>query len=251
MKKMTARDRLLLIVLSVIAVVAILYKFMYVPMQDKKIELKDQIVGLETQTNDVASLQAKLDAIKSQSSELETEINKMDAQKGFGVMNYQELMTYLGESAKEYKVDVTSFQRMKFENKTNYWEVPFELTVQGDYQNIILFVDSLYQLNEYFAIRQLNLQQVDMIPMIPTGQSETGEKASGFAWGPQFIERLNENVPSNLLTPKENENEAEEQDRYAQYLTSLNGSGAIERKVELTFSFHFISLEETPADLKE
>lgn len=249
MTKMTPRDKILLVALSVVAILAVLYQFAYVPLQDKKIQMKDEIAGLEAQTKDIQSLQVQLDNIKSQSSELETEINKMDAQKGFGVMNYQELMTYLGESAKEYKVDITSFHRMKYENKVNYWEVPFEITVQGEYQNIILFVDSIYQLNEYFAIRQLNLQQIDMIPMTQEQAAEEG--SSGFAWGPHFIQRLNENVPSNLLTPKEDENKEEEKDRYEQYLSSLNNNGKVERKVELMFSFHFISLEETPEDLKE
>lgn len=249
MKKMTPRDRVLLLVLSVVAVVALLYKFAYVPLQDKKFQLKDEIASLKAETNDIPSLQVQLNTIQSQSSELETEIDKMDAQKGFGVMNYQELMTYLGESAKEYDVDITSFHRMKYENKINYWEVPFELTVQGDYQDIILFVDSVYQLNEYFAIRQLHLQQIDMIPMSALTSTEKG--ITGFEWGPSFIQRLNENVPSNLLAPKSDETEAQTEDRYAQYLKSLDAKSSVERKVELMFSFHFISLDETPEDLKE
>lgn len=247
---MTPRDRMLLVILSLVAVVAILYKFAYVPLQNQKFELKEQMTSLQAETKDISSLQTQLNNIKSQSSELETQINKMDAQKGFGVMNYQDLMTYLGESAKEYEVDITSFHRLKYENKTNYWEVPFELTVQGDYQDIILFVDSVYQLNEYFAIRQVSLQQIDMIPM-NVQPTEEGNGLVGFEWGPAFIQRLNENIPSNLLTPKADETEQQTEDRYAQYLQSLNGNGSVERKVELMFSFHFISLDETPEDLKE
>lgn len=259
MKKLSAREKIMVGVLIGGLLLFALYKILYTPLQEQKTALSQEIETLVVQTKNLEALQGQLTQIKSQSSELQSEIDKMDVEKGFGVMNYQELLTFLGEAANEYDVDIIQFKRLDYEDKVNYWEVPFEVSLQGDYRDIILFVDSIYQLDDYFAIRQLNLKQIDMIPMtdkVSKGELPEENKGVGFDWSPDFINRLNEMIPSDILSSEAGGTEGETKPSegsadYQSYLNQIKGNYQVEEKVELMFSFHFISLEETPEDLKK
>lgn len=251
-KKTSGREQKLILFLFVGLLGYVLFQYVFAPLQVKKEELKGQMAELEVETKDLDMLQNELNIIKSESSLLEEDIKDMDAKKGFGVMDYQELLTYLGDSALRYGVDVVNFERLPYVNRTSYWEIPFEVSVQGDFQDLILFVDSIYQLKDYFAIRQLDLHQIELKPtVIETGE---GSASTGtvpqFEWVSDFVQRLSQNSAMDVDLAIKEEGVESESIPYADYINKLQEGKGKQEKVELLFVFHFISLEETPADMK-
>lgn len=247
LKKLSSRERKLLSVIVIGLLLYVLYTNVLTPLQAKKGELSDEITKLQAEAKDINGLEVSLESVKSQSSDLQEEIVKMDAQKGFGVMDYQELLTYMGESALNYEVDIVNFKRLPFEDKDNYWEIPFHISVQGEYRDLILFVDSLYQIEEYFAIRDLSLKQITLTPMTEEVEGEEEETdSSRFSWLPGFVEQLDRNLPSEIGL----EIEGVEGESYSKYIDQVKGLNETKEKIELTFSFHFISLEENPENMK-
>lgn len=249
-KKLSGREQKLVLILFMGLLAYVLFQYVFSPMQVKKAELKGQMEILETEMKDLDMLQNELDKVKSESSVLEEDIKEMDAKKGFGVMDYQELLTYLGDSAQKYGVDVVNFERLSYVDRMNYWEVPFEVSVQGEYQDLILFVDSIYQLKDYFAIRQLNLHQIELVPttLNPEGETEAEAAVPQFPWVSDFVQRLNQNSALDMELEVDEENVGAAV--YADYLEQLQKGKEKQEKVELMFVFHFISLEEAPANMK-
>lgn len=259
MKKMSKRERGLVIGLIGFLLIYVLYQYAFSPIREKKSGLSDKVSELESQVKDMDVLEGQYTRVKSQGEALKMDIKKMEVEKGFGVIDYQTLLTELGRNAKEYRADVIKFKRLEYKEKNNYWEVPFEVSVQGEYRDIILFTDSIYQMGKYFVMSQIDMKQVDLIPMTNDVNGEEGESETkvkpGFEWGPQFIEKLNDGssfTPNSIAQGQQANQVPNEtgQTNYMDYLNEVQSQVKSEQKIQLDLKFHYISLTK-PDDAKE
>lgn len=251
MKKMSPREMVMVVGLLIALLGYGFLTFVWDPMEAKKAELTTEMTKKEDELfrKNVEALEAQKRKLHNEKSEAGLKIEQIKQEKTFGVVNYQELIEYLGKEADSLQVDVVQFKKQDPQNTNAYWEIPYEVTVQGNYDNIIRFVNSFYELENYFLITGLDMREVARIPMtdkVADGNPELTEDID-FEWASEFIEKLDKSIPSELLKDSEEafmEDFATEMDKLEEELSKEEKNVEISDKMQLKFMFHFVSLEE-------
>ena len=226
--------------------------WVYDPLSAEKEKLFTEKVKLEDTIfqKNIPNLEKKMGELEKESNEVLLQLAEIKKTRDFGPIDYQELITYLGKEADSLGVDVVQFRKHDFINQNVYWEIPYEITIQGDYDNIILFVNSLYKLDKYFYVTGMDLREVSLIPMsdkVVSGD-ETLKEEIKFEWANGFIEKLDKTIPSDIKST--DKDEVDSQDSFmSDFATEMEEIQteemfSVKDKLQLNFTFHFVSLDD-------
>lgn len=228
------------------------YEFVWVPAKSSEADLLTEQQKLESdlKQKNVPLLEKKLQNLKKEKDNFNLKIAEIKEKRTFGTVDYQKLIEYLGKEADTLEVDMTRFKKMEFRNQKVYWEIPYEVVVQGKYENLILFVNSLYKLENYFFITGIELQEVARIPMTEKTIEGSNNLRNDieFDWAKDFMDKLDRNIPPELRQDMQEEFMKEFADEMRKFEDELqditNEEAMIHDKLQLRFVFHFIELDE-------
>lgn len=247
-KKMSTRELAMITVLGFALFGYGFYSFLWSPMEAEKTVLLEEKNEIESKviSKNIEGLNKEIISLENEAKSVDFQLEEIKSNREFGAMDYQELLAYLGNRADTVGVDMTDFEKLEFNDRKVYWETPYEVTVQGEYMDIINFVNSVYQLDNYFYLTSMDLREISRIPMTDDtlqGESSLREKIL-FEWAPEFMNALDEEIPSELRAELEENYENEYQEAMSRIEEEKEKSFKLDEKLQLTFTFHFITLEE-------
>lgn len=138
-------------------VFAIFYFAYYSDGQSRIVSISTQIVNLE---KEIRALEKK----KSQVKELEAEVaaNKATLEKLKEILPEQKEVSQILKKVQSIitsaRLDIQKWSTMSEQPKEIYVEVPFGITVDGNYHNLGMFFDQLAKLKKIFTVNNLTLK---------------------------------------------------------------------------------------------
>ena len=128
------------------------------------------------------------------------QLDELYKMKKFGYLDYTKMMDYLGEKATETDIDIITLSKVETRQNGKHYEVPYYVTLKGKYENLLMFVDSLYQIENYM---QINAFQINQKASSEEKNGTTNDNSSNYEqWMNTFAQRLNKD----LKTEKVKEN---------------------------------------------
>ncbi len=161
-QKLNEREKILTILLLAIIPLVLYIQLYFIPTKDKiakirkeKIQTKEQINRFKLYQLKTKKLTQKLEKIKKITIEAEkilpekTEISK--------------LLRELAGEQKRFGIEIIKLNTKKEEYKDDYAIIPLELNVQGEFNNIILFLDNIRKKDRILNPQAIDLKKKDQI----------------------------------------------------------------------------------------
>lgn len=247
-KKLSQRDTYLVVGLLIIAVGYVFYQYLLTPISQKITDQKNMESQLTEQisSKDENALIEKQQNLSKEKQNFNTKLAKIKEEKNFKPVEYQELLTYLGQQADTLGVDIVKFSKDDVQELNSYWQVPYRITVQGDYKNIVQFINTLYKYDNYFSIDGMDLKQVSMIPMTDKVTDGNADLSSAikYSWASDFIQKLDKSIPSTILATASTSDSSSDGSNTTTDNSNKKANTNFDEKVQLDFTFSFITLEE-------
>ena len=247
-KKLSQRDTYLVVGLLIIAVGYVFYQYLLTPISQKITDQKNMESQLTEQisSKDENALIEKQQNLSKEKQNFNTKLAKIKEEKNFKPVEYQELLTYLGQQADTLGVDIVKFSKDDVQELNSYWQVPYRITVQGDYKNIVQFINTLYKYDNYFSIDGMDLKQVSMIPMTDKVTDGNADLSSAikYSWASDFIQKLDKSIPSTILATASTSDSSSDGSNTTTDNSNKKADTNFDEKVQLDFTFSFITLEE-------
>ncbi|HWI41638.1 MAG TPA: type 4a pilus biogenesis protein PilO [Verrucomicrobiae bacterium] len=165
--KIPNKQKVLLLVVSVAAVVAVMYFLLYQPKQKEYAELRAKLETLNTQVAENRKVANNLPKYKAEfeklSKDLEAALTELPNQK-----EIPSLLTSITNLGKEAGVDFLLFKPRAEEPKDFYAAVPVDITVSG----------SFYSISKFFALVARMPRIVNLSNLAFTDIKEAGNKTS-------------------------------------------------------------------------
>lgn len=137
--------------------IGLFYFFIYSENQSRIVSISTQIENLE---KEIRALEKK----KSQVKELEAEVaaNKATLEKLKEILPEQKEVSQILKKVQSIitsaRLDIQKWSTMAEQPKEIYVEVPFGITVDGNYHNLGMFFDQLAKLKKIFTVNNLTLK---------------------------------------------------------------------------------------------
>lgn len=228
------------------------HETVWIGLQEEEEILLSEKSNLESNLNakNVSALEVTLKDLNERNQEAELRMEEVFSKRTFGAMDYQKLISFMGAEADALGVDLVTFKKIDIQDKKVYREIPYDVTVQGSYENIILFVNSLYKMEKYFYFTGMSLGEIERVPMteLVIEGSEELRQSIEFTWAGEFMDKLDESIPADLRkeTKEALMNEFyRDLEKYESNI-DLNLAEAEEvayDKLQLRFVFKFIELD--------
>jgi len=135
----------------------IFYFAYYSDNQSRIVSISNQIVNLE---KEIRTLEKK----KTQVKELEAEVaaNKATLEKLKEILPEQKEVSQILKKVQSIitsaRLDIQKWSTLQEQQKEIYVEVPFGITVDGNYHNLGMFFDQLAKLKKIFTVNNLTLK---------------------------------------------------------------------------------------------
>lgn len=134
--------------------------FYFVYYSDSQSRITGISKQIETLENDIRALEKK----KSQVKELEAEVaaNKATLEKLKEILpekkEVSEILKKVQSIVTSARLDIQKWSTMAEQQKEIYVEVPFGITLDGNYHNLGMFFDQLSKLKKIFTVNNLTLK---------------------------------------------------------------------------------------------
>lgn len=195
MKELKEKKHLIIGVLTVLILFVVIFKFAYKPVANKKAEVQNEIdLKSDNKEINLEDLKNELETETQRADNAEKELNKLYKVKQFGYLDYTQMMEYLGERANQYDVDIITLKKEEVRDSGDgqKYEVPYYVNLKGTYENLLLFIDSLYQIDNYMEIQAFRLNQR---PSSEQKETVTNDNSESYKqWMQTFSERLNKDL---------------------------------------------------------
>jgi len=213
MKKMSYRDRGLLIVLALFIILAAFYKYVYEPFEAKAKELtqKRDELKMDANAKNVDSVSERIDALNKQFKVEEAEKKQYEQKRMITKEQQEKLLLFIGEKANELDINLNKFEEVETESTSSYNVVGYDIKAQGDSKNLVLFLNSLYKFYNYCFITDLNLRKVEVEPTFDTDKIDTltDEEKTIMNWDEDKIKLILMDIPP-FIVPKKSDDSKEE-----------------------------------------
>lgn len=213
MKKMSYRDRGLLIVLALFIILAAFYKYVYEPFEAKAKELtqKRDELKMDADAKNVDSVSERIDALNKQFKVEEAEKKQYEQKRMITKEQQEKLLLFIGEKANELDINLNKFEEVETESTSSYNVVGYDIKAQGDSKNLVLFLNSLYKFYNYCFITDLNLRKVEVEPTFDTDKIDTltDEEKTIMNWDEDKIKLILMDIPP-FIVPKKSDDSKEE-----------------------------------------
>lgn len=235
MKKMTKRDQLLLLFLTLFVVLAAFFKYVYEPLEGRIKEASEKRDSLQSQveTNKIDVLNTKVKSLDSQLQMEEAEKKDFEKQRMITKAQQEQLLQYIGEQAKKLGINLSKFEEKETKLSSSYNVVGYDIKARGENKNLILFLNSLYSFYNYCYITDLNLRKVEISPTFETTDLKTltPEEKLNVDWDDDQIKLILMDIPP-FIVEKDLEKKAEEKQKKPS-----------RKELQIDFSLYFILSE--------
>lgn len=154
----TKREKVLVLVLSVLVPSFLFYKFIYIPFNEKIYNLRNEIKNLELEISKLESLVKKekeMDLQYQKRREFLEEIkNILPTEK-----EIPELLKSISENAKKNKLEIIKFSPVKEEKRDYYDLIAFNMELRGYFHDLIKFINDITKMP-----RLVNIDEVEFVP---------------------------------------------------------------------------------------
>jgi len=206
MKKLSYRDRGLLIVLALFIILAAFYKYVYEPFEAKAKELtqKRDELKMDANAKNVDSVSERIDALNKQFKVEEAEKKQYEQKRMITKEQQEKLLLFIGEKANELDINLNKFEEVETESTSSYNVVGYDIKAQGDSKNLVLFLNSLYKFYNYCFITDLNLRKVEVEPTFDTDKIDTltDDEKTIMNWDEDKIKLILMDIPPFIVQKK-------------------------------------------------
>lgn len=186
--KRSNREKLMLIVLVVLVISFGLYKLLLKPLYDETTKNLKNVQELRHSDVNVEDKSKSLNLKKAQLVEKKRSFDEMSMSVDQDVViDDSDVLIYLGDKIKELSLNMSYVERLDDYDIGDYSFSRYELTVDGSYKDIILFVDSLYNEYEYLYVDRFELRENELISI----DSDGGNVVElPYDWASDAVERV-------------------------------------------------------------
>lgn len=144
--KLSRRERILLIILAIIGVVALYYYFLFLPMADKIALLEDERLFKENQVNQFLIIIGRIPQMEARYEELKPVRNKIANM----VSTVDGLLHVLENASAKSGIEITSFIP---DEREEYIQI--NMLADGSYEELILFLDDIDSLRGQIEFKKI------------------------------------------------------------------------------------------------
>ena len=142
-ERLTKKEKIILIILIILLPLILYTKLYFIPKRQKLKMLEQEKIKLKNKI-------AKLKKLKKKKKELEDKNRKIKetlkiAKKILpNKTEIADLLNKIAEEQKKFGVEISEFKAKKERTKENFYaEIPLEIKLKGNYNNIMLFLDNI------------------------------------------------------------------------------------------------------------
>jgi len=154
----TKREKVLVLVLSILLPSFLFYKFIYMPYNERIYNLKNEIKNLELEISKLESVVKKEKEIDLQYQKrkefLEEIKNILPTEK-----EIPELLKSISENAKKNKLEIIKFSPVKEEKRDYYDLITFNMELRGYFYDLINFLNDITKMP-----RLVNIDEIEFVP---------------------------------------------------------------------------------------
>jgi type IV pilus assembly protein PilO len=154
--KLSKRYRILLCLGIFVLLVGPFVYFSFLPKLSKIDSLAKESSALETKLTiaqkKASQLKSYEEKLKSAEMEFKVVMKKLPEKK-----EIPSLLSSISQSGRDAGLDFLLFQPMPERNKEFYAEIPVQITVKGNYHNVVLFFDKVARLSRIVNIDDINI----------------------------------------------------------------------------------------------
>lgn len=193
MKELKDKKHIIITVLLVIAVFWVVIKVVYKPIAEKKENVIAETAKIDkVDEKKLEEMEINLVTQNEKAIEAKAELDRLYEIKQFGYLDYTKMMDYLGTEANKFGVDIITLKKVEARQNGNHYEVPYYVNVKAKYEDLLMFVDSLYQIENYLEIQAFKLNQR---PSSEAQEITANDNSSEYMdWMTTFSERLNKDL---------------------------------------------------------
>jgi len=166
-----------ILVVIIILVTALYYRFLYIPRADEIAKLSDSVEIARNEKSVKSQKAANLPQLKKDLQQLDAELKKAVAQLP-DKREIAELLRSISAKAQQVGLNVLLFRPRGETYQEFYAEVPVDITVKGNFHNTVSFFDEVGRLN-----RLVNIDNIGFKNPTVTGDNvvlETTSVATAF-----------------------------------------------------------------------
>lgn len=156
----TKREKILLVIMTIILPLFLFYRFYYQPTEEKIKKYKEEIKTLELEI-------AKIETFAKKEKELEVQLVKrkefLEEIKDILPTEKEvpKLLKNISSMAKQAQLEMINFTPKGEEKKDYYTIIPFEMQVKGNFPNIIKFLNSVETMSRLVTIENIEFAPQD------------------------------------------------------------------------------------------
>lgn len=238
MKKLSYRDRGLILGLVIFLILFAFYKYVYEPFETKASELKEKRDNLkiDAESKNVDVISSKIDSLEKQLKLEVAEKKEFEKQRVITKEQQEKLLLYIGEKANELDINLNKFEEKATQSSSSYNVVGYDIKARGESKNLILFLNSIYKFYNYCFITDVNLRKVEVSPTFETDKLDTltNEEKQIINWDDDKINLILMDIPP-LVVEKDTEDSEESEEEKEETPTI--------KELQLDFSLYFILSE--------
>ncbi|MFN3504923.1 MAG: type 4a pilus biogenesis protein PilO [Caldimicrobium sp.] len=154
----TKREKILLVIVTILLPLFIFYKFYLAPTQEKIKKYNEEINNLNLQITKLEGYQRKEKELENQINERKKFLNEvkdlLPTEK-----EVPTLLKNVSAMAKQSQLEILSFSPKNEEKKDYYVAIPFEIHLKGFFPDIIKFLNKVETMQ-----RLITLENIEFIP---------------------------------------------------------------------------------------
>ncbi|MCB4790761.1 MAG: type 4a pilus biogenesis protein PilO [Elusimicrobia bacterium] len=136
--------------------VIVYFKYLAAPLDQKYRESSEQLNNIETKVASMKQKAKELPKLQKEMKLLEEEVaelgKRLPKEKGI-----QELLRIITKDSQNYHLNVLSFSPNPVAEKSNYFEIPFRVSVKGTYHSLAQFLSDLGQESRIISAKNLEM----------------------------------------------------------------------------------------------
>ncbi|MFP3727430.1 hypothetical protein U8V72_19815 [Priestia filamentosa] len=243
MKKISYRDRLLIVFACLALIVFAFYKYVYEPFEKKAKDLtqKRDELKIEASSKNVETISGRISSLKKELETKNAEKKEFENKRMITKEQQEQLLLFIGEKAKELDINLNKFEEEQTESTSSYNVVGYDIKAQGESKNLILFLNSLYKFYNYCFITDLNLRKVEVEPTFDADKfdSLSDEEKTIMDWDEDKVKLILMDIPplvEKKSTDSTTDSTTETQQKEEESTPSV-------KALQLDFSLYFILSE--------
>lgn len=149
--------KLLLLFLTLIGGIYASHAYLISPLLLKKEHLEQSTQDLDTQLQDITSLETQLKSLQNQVAEKEANLQDKPKTPQYTALSYVDFISYVGELEKDSGAKLVAVREDAYLPAGDYYEIPYELEVAGNYVELLKFTNGLSDIDGLLVWTSVNL----------------------------------------------------------------------------------------------